>query len=114
MKLLLKDEDFPLGAFLKLKELGHDVLTLNDLELNDQKFPDAAVLDEATSLNRAVVTHNRRDFIKLHRGRTKPHSGIIVCTRFADDGDLADAVHATINNVDVFDQLIRIIRPQIP
>lgn len=110
MKLLLKDEDFPLHAFKILAELGHDILTLNDLKLNNISFPDSDVLSKAKTLERAIVTHNRRDFIKLHRDRKSPHFGIIVCTRFSNDHDLAHAIHNAINAVDISDQLVRITK----
>ncbi|MEM9836997.1 MAG: DUF5615 family PIN-like protein [Bacteroidota bacterium] len=114
MHLLLKDEDFPIETFNKLKEYGHDVLTLNDLALNNIKYSDDKVLETAKSLNRAVVTHNRRDFIKLHKYRVEPHFGIIICKRFEDDIELADAIHELIKDREIKDELLRVIRPNTP
>jgi hypothetical protein len=37
----------------------------------------------ATAQSRAVITLNRRDFIRLHHG-CADHAGIIVCTADAD------------------------------
>ena len=52
----------------------------------------AAVLAFATAGGRAVVTFNRRHFIRLH---TEGHidAGILVCTRDDNVGALAERIH---------------------
>jgi len=50
-----------------LRALGHDVLTALAAGQANQKIPDAQVLAYATSLDRAVVTHNRRDYMRMHK-----------------------------------------------
>ena len=64
MARLYADEDFPYPVVLELRRLGHDVLTVQEAGKAGQK--DEAVLDEARADGRAVLTHNRRDFIHLH------------------------------------------------
>ena len=48
-----------------LRTLGHDVLTVQ--EAGNVGFYDPDVLAFAVSNNRAVLTQNRRDFMRLHR-----------------------------------------------
>jgi hypothetical protein len=78
---LYADENFPLAAVHELRELGHDVLTSLEAGNANQRIPDEDVLSFATAHHRAVLTMNRRDFIRLHRNSDE-HAGIIVCTQF--------------------------------
>ncbi|MGV0023572.1 DUF5615 family PIN-like protein [Phormidesmis priestleyi] len=81
MARLYADENFPKEITVHLRELSHDVLTVQ--EADNRGLPDEDVLAFAISTNRAVLTLNRRDFFKLHK--TKPeHLGIIACK---DDKD---------------------------
>lgn len=66
MARLYADENFPQPAVERLRELGHDVQTVQDAGKAQQKLPDEAVLAEACADGRAVVTHNRKDFRHLH------------------------------------------------
>jgi hypothetical protein len=63
--LLYADEDFPQPVVDELRRLGHDVLTARD----DGRLatPDPDILARAHSLGRAVLTHNRRHYERLHR-----------------------------------------------
>jgi hypothetical protein len=81
MALLYADENFDAGAVAELRRLGHDVRTVE--EAGRQGSDDPTVLADATAEGRAVVTFNRRDFIKLHL-QSSAHAGIVVCT---DDPD---------------------------
>jgi Domain of unknown function (DUF5615) len=83
------DEHFPGPAVDRLRALGHDVLTAREDGRADQGIGDPFVLVRATALGRAVLTHNRRDFRRLHR-RSAAHAGIVACTRNDDFDDLAD------------------------
>jgi predicted nuclease of predicted toxin-antitoxin system len=75
---LYADEHFPYAVVEILRNLGHHVLTVKEAGKANQKIPDEEVLRFATEQNRAVLTLNRKDFIKLHY--TYPnHGGIIVC-----------------------------------
>jgi hypothetical protein len=53
------------------------------------------VLLRRTQENRAVLTLNRRDFMKLHK-RSPAHGGIIACTTDADYGRQANRILAEI------------------
>lgn len=110
MALLYADEDFPHPVADALRSLGHDVLTAQAAGQANQKIPDAQVLAHAASLDRAVLTHNRRDFMRLHQASAK-HAGIIVCTHDADAEALARRIHEAMVKVpDLHGQLVRIIR----
>ena len=61
---LYADEDFPYPVVEALRRLGHDVLTTQ--EDGRQQAPDPDILARAHALGRAVITHNRRHFERLH------------------------------------------------
>jgi hypothetical protein len=71
--LLYADENFPLPVVEELRRPGHDVLTAQ--EDGRHGTPDPDILARAYSLGRAVLTHNRRHFERLHR-QGVTHSGI--------------------------------------
>ncbi len=110
MGRLYADEDFPLGAVQILRNLGHDVQTVQEAGRSGK--PDPEVLAEATADGRGVLTHNHRDFRRLH-AVGQPHAGIISCTR--DDNnlpDLAQRIHDAIAaKPSLANQFIRIVRP---
>lgn len=64
MAQLYSNENFPLPVVEHLRSLRHDVLTTLDAGKANQAVPDAEVLNFARSQNRAVLTLNRRHFIK--------------------------------------------------
>src|SRR5436305_151056 len=115
MARLFADEDFHQGVVEELVRIGHDVLTTRDAGLAGQGTDDAQILATATAQGRAVLTHNRRHFIRLH-GTQQPHAGIVVCTR--DDADpvaLAGRAAAALAAVpDLTNQLLRVQRPARP
>jgi predicted nuclease of predicted toxin-antitoxin system len=74
---LYADEQYPYPVVKCLRELGHDVLTVQEAGKAHQRIPDNEVLTFATKNGRVVVTQNRKDFIRLHRLRPD-HAGIIV------------------------------------
>ena len=114
MAKLYADEDFDYPAVVELRRLRHDVLTVQEAGQAQQRTSDPAVLAYATSASRAVLTFNRRHFIKLHR-QTASHSWIIVCTRDDDSVGLAGRIHRALGNLASMDgQLVRITRPQTP
>jgi predicted nuclease of predicted toxin-antitoxin system len=94
-----------------LRELGHDVLTVQEAGKANQSICDPDVLAFATKENRAVITQNRKDFIRLHR--TQPnHGGIIVVTNDRDWKALANRIHNSISVEESLQgKLIRIVRP---
>jgi predicted nuclease of predicted toxin-antitoxin system len=113
MGRLYADEDFPWGAVQILRMAGHDVITVQ--EAGRCGKPDWEVLADATADGRAVLTHNHRDYKRLHQSG-QPHGGIISCTR--DDNDLpglAQRIYAAIGqHSDLANQFFRIVRPNPP
>ena len=92
MARLYADEDFPLPVVEALRHLGHDVQTVNEAGRAGQGIGDADVLADATA-DRTVLTHDHRDFARLHR-QGVPHQGIISCTQDpADPVGLAKRIH---------------------
>jgi len=75
---LYANENFPLPTVEVLRELAHDVLTSHDAGRTNRKIPDEEVLSFAVSQGRALLTLNRRHFVRLHQ-INPAHSGIIVC-----------------------------------
>lgn len=107
---LYSNENFPLPAVEALRRLGHDVLTSHDAGKSNAGIPDDEVLRFATANGRAVLTHNRQDFIRLHR-ETSDHAGIIVCTDNPDFLALAMKVHAQLEAMSLIQgQLVRVNR----
>ena len=114
MATLYADENFPLPVVVALRAAGHDVLTAREDGRADRKIPDPDVLAHASSLGRAVLTHNRSDFFRLHRA-SAAHAGIVACTEDLDFAGLAARIHAALGGVsDLTGQLIRVNRPNPP
>lgn len=111
MALLLADENFPMPAVETLREFGHDVQTLLDLDQAGLAVPDDEVLSLATSLGRIVLTLNRKDFIRLHSIYPN-HAGIIICKADSNFISLANRVDNCLEaNPDTRGQLLRVQRP---
>ena len=75
---LYADENFPKSVVEELRKLGYDVLTAREAGQADQRIPDIEVLAYAIQQQRAIITQNHHDFIKLHK-TIETHTGIIVC-----------------------------------
>lgn len=111
MARLYMDEQFPREASDRLRQLGHDVLTVQEAGKAGLRIPDSQVLAFATSLDRAVVTHNRFDFIRLHNQEPN-HAGIIACTEDRNLEGLVDRIHTAIKAESTLrGKLIRVVRP---
>ncbi|MDZ4403963.1 DUF5615 family PIN-like protein [Prosthecobacter sp.] len=107
---LYSNENFPLPVVEELRRLGHDVLTTRDAGKSNEGIPDDEVLRFAKENGRAVITHNRQDFIRLHR-QSPGHAGIIVCTDNPDFPALAAKVHAQLEAMESLKgQLVRVNR----
>ncbi|HMF16216.1 MAG TPA: DUF5615 family PIN-like protein [Gemmataceae bacterium] len=108
---LYADENFNGKVVLLLLQLGHDVLTADQAGQAGQEIDDADVLAYAISLKRAVLTHNRKHFVKLHK-RSAHHFGILVCTNDRDYQALADRIHnALLSEGSLDNRLIRVNKP---
>ncbi|MCZ7571564.1 MAG: DUF5615 family PIN-like protein [Ardenticatenaceae bacterium] len=111
MARLLSDENFPLPVVEELRRLGHDVLTIQEAGRASQRSPDRAVLEFASADGRAVLTINRKHFVRLHAS-VEDHAGIIVCTVDVDFVGQAGRIHEAMNAYDnLSGTLIRINRP---
>ena len=105
------DEHFPLGVTAALRRLGHDVLTIQEAGQADQGMPDDEVLAFAAQDERAVVTMNRRHFVRLHRLQAD-HKGIVVCTQDSDVEGQALRIHQAVEAIEsLTGKLIRVNRP---
>jgi predicted nuclease of predicted toxin-antitoxin system len=111
MARFYSNENFPLPVVEKLRALGHDILTIQETGKADQALPDEKVLEFAAAENRAVLTLNRRHFIRLHQ-ENQTHGGVIVCTFDADFAGQAERIHQAISgHSSLSGQLIRVNRP---
>lgn len=111
MARLYSNENFPLPVVEELRRLGHDVLTIQETGKPGQSVKDEVVLEYAVADDRAILTLNRKHFIRLHA--EKPHhQGIVVCTVDADFPSQADRIHSAIGAAgDLRGKLIRVNRP---
>jgi predicted nuclease of predicted toxin-antitoxin system len=110
---LYTDENFPLPVVEFLRVFGHDVLTAMNAGNANLRIPDENVLAFAANNERAVLTRNRRDFIRLHRLQAN-HAGIIICTEDPDFEQLAIRIdQAIFGEESLKGKLIRVNRPAI-
>lgn len=108
MANLYVDEQFPLPVTIRLKVLGHNILTVQEADRRGSS--DLDVLIFATNSNRIVLTQNRRDFIRLHNNYPI-HGGIIVCTEDRDLEALAKRIDRMLSTEESFaNKLMRINR----
>jgi hypothetical protein len=108
---LYANENFPFAVVEELRRLGHDVITIHDTGTAEQRTPDDEVLQHAVDDDRAVLTLNRKHFIRLHR-QHPDHKGIIACTVDADFPRQARRIDDAIAAAgDLHGQLIRVNRP---
>lgn len=111
MARLYSNENFPLPVVEELRRLGHDVLTIQETGKAEQGFADEAILSSAGADNRAVLTINRKHFIRLHKASPE-HKGIIVCTADLDFTRQASRIHEAIKSHDTLARkLLRVDRP---
>jgi predicted nuclease of predicted toxin-antitoxin system len=111
MARLYADEQFPRAVSEMLRTIGHDVLTVQEAGNANLGIPDEDVLAFAVGDNRAVVTLNRQDFIRLHRVNSE-HFGIVVCTNDTDRLRMATRIDEAIAAEESLQgKLIRVVRP---
>ena len=109
MALLYSNENFPKPVVDELRSLGHDVMTVSEAGKAEQGIPDPEVLSFAVSLGRAVLTINRRHFIKLHQQQPN-HAGIVICTIDTDFRGQALRIDAEIKQQEpIAGKLLRVI-----
>jgi tetraacyldisaccharide-1-P 4'-kinase len=108
---LYANENFPMPVVLALRKLGIEVTTTSDVGKSDQAISDDDVLNFAIEHEMAVITLNRKDFIKLHRQNSN-HFGIMVCTFNPNFEEQAEQIYEVIMRTDTLKNvLLRINRP---
>ncbi|XZN89050.1 MAG: DUF5615 family PIN-like protein [Microcoleus sp.] len=113
MARLYADEQYPYPVVQLLRDLGHDVLTVQEAGKANQGIPDSDVLAFASSEKRAVITENRKDFFRLHRLQPL-HAGIIACTNDRNWEALANRINVAITVEESLEgKLIRVVRPAV-
>lgn len=111
MARLYANENFPYPVVEALRVLGHDVITVAETGKSDQSWPDDAVLEYATQDDRALLTLNRKHFIRLHNS-DREHTGIIVCSVDVDFVEMANRIdRALAAEADLHRKLLRVNRP---
>lgn len=111
MARLYANENFPQEATDKLIASGHDVTSVRERP-SWRSMPDAEVLASASEEGRAVVTHNKWDFLKLHKESQGSHAGIVACSTDDDFARLARGVHEAVSGCpDLRGQVLRVDRP---
>lgn len=100
MAALYANENFPFQVIEELRRLGHAVLTTLETGRAGRAIPDEEVLSFAIEQKRALLTLNRRDFIRLNR-LSSDHAG------------QAERIHqAVLANEPLKGKLIRVNRPR--
>lgn len=109
MARLYADEQFPRPVIEHLRNLGHDVVTVQ--EAGNAGASDPEVFAFAIEHDRAVLTQNRRDFVKLHRSQPN-HAGVIIGSDDQNFSRLAERTQAAIAaESSLQGKLIRVVRP---
>lgn len=107
------DEQFPFQVVELLRNLGYDVLTVQEAGNANQRIPDDQVLMFAISQERSILTINRIDFIRLHR-HDDNHFGIVVCTNNRNWEQFAERIDGTVRAEESLQgKLIRVVRPSV-
>jgi hypothetical protein len=94
-----------------LRALGHDVITISETGKAEQAWSDEDLLEFSTQDNRALLTLNRKHFIRLHRV-IADHAGIVSCTfdpNFVGQAGRIDEVVGSTSSLR--GQLLRVNRP---
>lgn len=114
MAAIYSNENYPLGIVEELRKLGHDVLTAREAGNAGRGVPDDEVLEFASNAGRAVITHNRRHFFRLHIEKAARHAGIIACTYDPDEARQARRVHDAIAEAggELAGKVLRVYRPE--
>jgi len=108
---LYANENFPLPVVEALREFGNDVITVSETGKAEQSWPDDAVLEFATQDDRALLTLNRKHFIRMHHQGIE-HAGIVACTVDPDFLGQAQRIVAAIGTEpSLHGKLLRVNRP---
>lgn len=95
MARLYADEDVSLLLVAALRQRGLAIRHSTDYGHANRAFPDSQVLSAAAAEGAIVLTHNIRDFRRLHR-QTQAHAGIVGSRRELDVDQLAARLAAAL------------------
>jgi predicted nuclease of predicted toxin-antitoxin system len=113
MARMYSNENFPLPVVEHLRMLGHDMLSSRDAGNANKAIDDEDVLKFAIEQDRAVLTFNRKHFIRLHR-QLPNHRGIIICTSDDDFVALAQRIHEAVSGLEeLAGRLIKVYLPNL-
>ena len=96
---LYVDEDVHKAFAKEIRRHGFDAISTD--EENRREVSDEKQLEYATSLGRALLTHNRQDFAPMHErwlSEGREHAGIILSTRI-EIGELLRRTLRLLNQV---------------
>jgi len=111
MARLYGNENFPLPVVVELRRLGHDVLTIQETGKGGQAMTDPDVLRFAKAERRAILTLNRKHFIRLHH-EVPDHAGIVACTFDAEFAAQAQRIHDLVQQETTLSgKLLRVNKP---
>ena len=112
MARFYSNENFPHPAVEALRKLGHDIITIQERGRHNERVPDPEVLAFAVSEQRAILTLNRKDFIRLHN-EDASHEGVVVCHEDRDFPRLAQSIHdAVFGHPSIAGMLIQVPKPK--
>ncbi len=113
MARLYASENFPSPVVQGLQSLEHDVLTTLTAGNAGRAIPDEQVHAFVIEQQRALLTLNRRHFLRIASANPQ-HFGLIACTFDADFERQANAIHTAIALMaSLQNQIIRINRPPV-
>lgn len=98
---LYLDQDVPVQLAGMLRAHGFDVVTTHDAAMLGASDEDQLAL--AVRLSRAIVTHNRLDFERLHGAVLQSddkHCGVIIAQQRRDLGETRDRLIQLLNQFD--------------
>jgi predicted nuclease of predicted toxin-antitoxin system len=94
---LLLDEDVWLGLAKTLRKRGYDALHVYEVQRGE--LPDADQFEYATQEQRAILTHNAADFVRLAREyytSSRSHAGMILSPQISK----SELLRRTLNLLD--------------
>jgi hypothetical protein len=111
MARFLADEDFDAALVQALRALGHDVLRHQEDVTAPRGESDEDVLARAAAAGRVLLTHNRRDFVRIHRSGAG-HAGILTLPQRLDAERSAEQIDALLAaELTLVGRLFRVNRP---
>jgi hypothetical protein len=110
MARLYSNENIPRSVVEQLRRLGHDVLTSFDAGNANRSVSDEEVIRFAIDNSRAVLTLNRKHFVRLHKSGIE-HGGIVVVSPDPDPQPLSDRISRALGEgPDLAGRLVRVNR----